>query len=205
MALSLGATEQSAFLQPAQPLEPNTAYDLVVTNLAQDRGGLFLSRQFSARLTTNSDLDTTPPAITILPGAGATDVALNTSIVVVSDGPLASDSVTASNLQLLQNGQPLATDLSLANDWLHVLLRPVLPLAANTTYTVRVSGLKDITGNMMAGDETSTFTTGVGVDLAGPTFVSSLPASGATEVSRNPVIQLQFDEAIRPPEGGLRT
>ena len=203
VAVSLNDDGTIAVLQPEAPLEASTSYQLVLTNLLQDRGGLPMS-SYTLPRTTNSLIDTTPPTVTLLPGNGATNVPLNASVFVLADKALVPDAVAAEDVRLLLNGQPVSASLTIAEDRLLVKLRPLQPLAANTTYTVTVQGLKDISGNTMAGEATSAFTTGAEADLIRPTLISSQPAPDATGVSLSPVIELRFSEPVTPPMGGFK-
>jgi hypothetical protein len=75
---------------------------------------------------------------------------------------------------------------------------PVVPLATNTSYTVTVAGVQDVSGNALVAPETTTFTTGTGADLIGPSVVSVSPASNTSGVPVNAVVQIQFSKRIDP-------
>ena len=77
-------------------------------------------------------------------------------------------------------------------------LTPAVPLTANTTYTISVTGVKDFTGNTMVGTTTASFTTGLGVDDTPPSLVSVTPADGVTSVPVSSTIKLLFSKVMNP-------
>jgi hypothetical protein len=177
----------------------------MVTPLVQDRGGLQFQSSFYKVFTTDSVVDTTPPSVTVLPGASAAGVALNASAYILLDGPVDPASVTPANLSLTEGGQSVPIDLTMTGDRLSIRLRPLTPLLANKVYTVSVTGLTDISGNQMTSPVQSSFTTGADADLAFPTLVSSQPASGATSQPTNASIQLTFSEPVVGLDNGFST
>src|SRR5260370_4452064 len=66
----------------------------------------------------------------------------------------------------------LAVTKRLRNGNQRVMLVPVVPLATNTTYTVTVAGVQDVSGDTLAAPETTTFTTGIAADLTPPSVVA---------------------------------
>ncbi len=66
---------------------------------------------------------------------------------------------------MLAGGTQVAVTGAVTNLNQILTLTPADPLAANTTYTISIVGVKDFVGNTMVGTITSTFTTGPGVDF----------------------------------------
>ena len=64
-------------------------------------------------------------------------------------------------------------------------LVPAAALAANTLYTLTVTGVTDLAGNPMSQAFTSSFTTGPGADFTQPSVTGFDPANGATQVPTN--------------------
>ena len=56
--------------------------------------------------------------------------------------------------------------------------------------------MKDLAGNALAANATSTFTTVAPVDTTPPTVTSFTPASGATGVATSGTIAIVFSEAL---------
>src|SRR5260370_11649539 len=92
----------------------------------------------------------------------------------------------------------LAVTKRLRNGNQRVMLVPVVPLATNTTYTVTVAGVQDVSGNTLAAPETTTFTTGIAADLTPPSVVSVSPGSNVSGVPANAVVQVQFSKRVDP-------
>jgi hypothetical protein len=86
--------------------------------------------------------------------------------------------------------------LSNANQTLTLV--PVVPLNPNTTYSISVTGVRDLSGNALTAPSTTTFTTGSGADLTPPVVTTVSPANGAGGVPTNSVIQLQFSKRVDP-------
>jgi hypothetical protein len=100
---------------------------------------------------------TAPTVDTRSPEDGATGVALDADVVAGFDEAVAADSVTEATVQL-RTGTTLvpATVTVVAGD---AVLDPAADLATDTTYTVRVDGVRDVAGNAMTAPATWSFTT----------------------------------------------
>ena len=75
-----------------------------------------------------------------------------------------------------------------------LLITPV-GLVADTTYTVTIDGLCDVSGNTV-GTLTRTVTTGSGVDETQPSFLGFSPSNGETGVSVTSPVTLSFNEPV---------
>jgi hypothetical protein len=74
-------------------------------------------------------------------------------------------------------------------------LDPTADLLNNTSYTVTVTtGVKDVAGNALAAQSTSTFTTIP--DTTAPTVTATSPTNGATTVATSSVVTVTFSEAM---------
>ncbi|MDE2462841.1 MAG: Ig-like domain-containing protein, partial [Alphaproteobacteria bacterium] len=85
-----------------------------------------------------------------------------------------------------------------SSDGLSVTFAPSQPMAANTTYTITIQGLRDSAGNLMTKAFQSSFTTGSSLDNTAPTIVRVDPANNATNVPTNVRYTVQFSKAIDP-------
>jgi hypothetical protein len=115
--------------------------------------------------TTNRYLTRVPPrkrprVVRTVPPKDATDVVLSTSALVVFSEPVDSSSVTAENVRLLLDGEPVAGTLALSEDGLRVEFTPAEPLQPSTTYILQVtSGVLDLDGDPLVEQPITTFTT----------------------------------------------
>jgi len=136
-----------------------------------------------------------PQVVGVSPSAGLTGVAINAQVVIQFNKPI--DALTVNQVTLSGNGTVNVTR-TLSNGNLNLILVPLVPLNTNTTYTVTVTGVQDLSGNLQSAPVTTGFTTGAGADLTPPTAIGISPASGATGVPTNTVIQLKFSKRIDP-------
>ena len=140
-----------------------------------------------------SAADTTKPTVTSrTPATGATNVALN-----VAPTATFSEAVTASSVAFeLRDASgalvPAATSYDATSRT--ATLTPNAALQPSTTYTARVSGAADASGNVMD-PVTWTFTTNA-PDTTKPTVTSRTPAAGATNVAVNVAPTATFSEAV---------
>ncbi|MFD5085336.1 Ig-like domain-containing protein [Kitasatospora sp. NPDC058406] len=107
--------------------------------------------------------DTTPPAVTgTAPAGGATGVAPGAAVRFSFGEPLDPASVTASTatLRTTAGGATVAGTVAYDAAANGVVLTPGAPLALTTGYTATVQGVRDSSGNVLAGPYAVSFTTG---------------------------------------------
>ena len=128
--------------------------------------------------------DTTPPTVTaISPASGTSNVATNAAATVTFSEALNSATVNASTVFLRNASNAVVTATVVYNAATNtVTVTPSASLANSTTYTVVVksgsAGVKDVAGNALVSDVTSSFTTIASSPLPAPASSSSLwPAS----------------------------
>ena len=121
--------------------------------------------------------DTTAPTVTgRTPAAGATGVPVGTTVTATFSEAVQQATIA---LELRAPGGAVVPSGTACNATTRTItLTPSAALAATTTYTVDLSGTKDVSGNVMA-PVTWTFTTEA-PDTTKPTVTSTSPASGAT-------------------------
>jgi hypothetical protein len=179
---------------PAQALTAGrsyTAYAYPVTDLAGNQS--YQLRSF----TTGAAADVQAPIVLVTSiSNGALVVPTNAVLAVRFDEPV--NEQTLNGIQLRQNGVPVAVDRLVSADHMTVTLKLKQLLAANTTYTFVVEGAQDLSGNALNPGRTVLFTTGAGIDLFEPVQTLRTPASSATNVPLNTLIQAQFNERINP-------
>jgi hypothetical protein len=152
---------------------------------------------FGVTFNTGTGTDTTGPVVKqVNPPSGMTGVGINAPVQILFSEPI--DAASLAGVTLKQGSTVIPTTVSEFDGDQGVQLLPLLPLATSTTYTINVTGVLDITGNAQSSFPSQSFTTGTGTDLVPPTFVSSTPANGATNVPDNSTIQVVFSEAMDP-------
>jgi YD repeat-containing protein len=127
-----------------------------------------------------------------------TGVPLNAHVVLEFDDPVdATSSLTGLQVQLA--GVPILGGIALSDGNKRITFTPASQLSANSTYlVVTTTQLTDFAANPLANPNSSTFTTGNATDTTPPSVVDVSPASGATAVPTNAVIQVQFSKRINP-------
>jgi len=109
--------------------------------------------------------DTTPPTVTGLnPASGATNVAISATVTVTFSEALNASTVSSSTV-FLRDANSVVVPAAVAYNSAAktVTLTPTSPLANSMTYTIVVksgsAGVKDLAGNALVSDSTSSFTT----------------------------------------------
>ncbi|SIO61560.1 Mo-co oxidoreductase dimerisation domain-containing protein [Singulisphaera sp. GP187] len=106
-----------------------------------------------------SGTDTTPPTVTTsTPAANATGVATTTTVSAIFSEPVQAGTIV---MTLTGPGGAVAGSFAYTTGTNTATFTPSASLAAQTTYTVNVSGAKDLANNVMAPTSWS-FTTGTG-------------------------------------------
>lgn len=136
------------------PLAGSSTYSIILTSGITDLYG----NPLAATTITFTTRDTTPPMVTSrLPLPGAIDVPLDAHVVVGFTEPVTFD---VPDFQLLDDtltSVPIDYDFGINGDV--IVLIPMAPLAASTTYTVRLtSNVTDLENNRLT-PESWTFTT----------------------------------------------
>jgi hypothetical protein len=146
---------------------------------------------------TGAGTDTTGPVVQqVSPPSGFTGVGINAPVDVLFNKPI--DGASLGDVTLMQGSSVVPANTSLYDGDRGIQLRPLVPLATSTTYTINVTGVLDITGNAQSSFPSQSFTTGTGTDLVTPTVVSTYPTSGQTNIPVNAALQAVFSQAMDP-------
>jgi hypothetical protein len=199
--VAYNAAANVATLTPGSPLNGSTVYTATVVGTAagvKDLAGNALQANFVWSFTTG---DTTPPTVTAsTPANGAVGVSPATAVTVTFSEAMNATTINVGTFSLSAPGSGEVSSSVVYNSGTRVAtLTPSTPLSASTTYTVTVvggaSGVKDLSGNALAGNLTSSFTTGL-VDTTAPTVTAFTPSNGATGVNRVTTVTASFSEAM---------
>src|SRR5205807_6658289 len=150
-------------------------------------------------LTAAQAADTATPAVgAVGPQNGATGVPLNARISVQFSEAMRSVSMVSNPVVVTAAGGAVVSgSIGISSDHTTMTLFPFSPLAANTSYTVSVSGVQDVSGNV-AVPFSSSFTTGAASVTARPSVVSTTPANGAVNVAPNSTVVVTFSAPVDP-------
>ncbi len=150
---------------------------------------------YNYTFTTGFTASVAAPQVTgVSPSSGLTKVPINAQIVVAFNEPVNGESLAGVTLSANGSTVGLSDVLSAGNQLLTIT--PVAGLLPNTTYTLTVNGVADLSGNAMTTANTSTFTTSGGPDLTQATVTSITPINTATGVPTTTNVQIQFSKLM---------
>ena len=210
---------------PKESLKPNTSYTATLTTGAKDlAGNPFAADKTWTFITGASDgagsgstgggggggssgggstaggsgnADTTPPTLSASnPVNAALNVFTNGKLAVTFSEVMDASSLNSTTFSLVGPGQtPVLGSVTYAGTT--ATFTPAANLAANTQFTATITnGVKDLSGNALAANQTWTFTTGSAIDTTAPTVNLSTPANAATGVAVNSAVSSTFSEAM---------
>ena len=174
-----------------------------VNSVYSDTGGFFnQSFNFSnywVDVVFDNAADTSPPTVsTVVPANGTTNVAISTNFNVTFSEAMDATTLNPNTITLQDNSNHIIpTTLSYSSATFTATLVPASALNPSTTYTIILpaGGAKDLAGNALLTNFTSTFTTGE-PDTIPPTVISVVPVNGSTDVSSSTNINVTFSEAM---------
>ena len=127
---------------------------------------------------------------------GTEAVATNASLIVYWDKPLNSLCVNAETVTLTSDsGDVIQGTVTYSGYYRRIKFDPVNNLAANTAYKLTLSGVCDLTGQVLD-DYSLSFSTGDTVDTTKPSIRSSQPSHGSTLVPIGSQISITFNELL---------
>ena len=190
--VSVSADRRSLTLTPTEPLLDSRQYFFQLFSLLDLAGNPV--NPLSVSFTTAGGADTVAPTVTaISPVAGAVNVPVNAHVIVRLSEAVDPTSVSGA----VQLTPAVAGSLTISADEQTLTFIPTAPLVVSTTHGVTVSGLRDMTGNVMTPFASSFTTRAVGTaDTTLPTVVQTVPAQGATGVAVNSPIVITISEPI---------
>jgi hypothetical protein len=195
-SISWSADETTIFVTPTNPLANATPYYLFSQNL-MDISGNSQQTNFCVTFSTGTGTDTTGPVVQqISPPSGLTGVPINAPVQILFNEPVSAASLGGVTLQ--QGASVIPATASLYDGNRGVQLLPNVPLTPGTVYTVNVTGVVDITGNVQSSVPSQSFTTGMGTGLVVPTLVSTNPTNGQSGVAANTSVQVVFSKPMDP-------
>ena len=194
--LAYNATTRVATFTPSAPLAQATSYTFSV-NGVRDAQGNTMTGPVTATFTTG---DLTAPTVTgVVPGSGANGIATNTTVEVTFSEPMNPATITSTNIELRNSTTSALVPATVTYANNVATLRPTGPLSNATGYTLTVkTGVTDISGNPLAVQFVSSFTTAPLPDNVAPTIVTRTPGPGATGVATNTTVVVTFSEAMDP-------
>ena len=187
------ADQTTVFIVPTSPLAVGAQYYLFSFSLTDLSGNQ--QQGFDISFTTSFTANTNPPTvINTSPENADTQVPTNSPVEVLFSESVQPTSV--GQVTLTTGGNPVAVTPSFGNGNQLLILTPNLPLAANSSYTLTITGVKDTAGNQMTSTVTNTFTTGSTFNFIPPVVTVADPANGTLNVGLNVTPHVTFSEPV---------
>jgi len=195
VTFSFSADLTTVMLKPTANLTASHTFQLCSFYMTDLSGNP--QQNFCINFSSGTGTDTTGPVVQqVSPPSGATGVGINAPVQILFNKFISGASI--GGVTLKQGSSVIPTTATLYDGDQGIQLRPLVPLATGTTYTINVTGVKDITGNTQSSFPSKSFMTGTGTDLVTPTLVSTNPTSGQTGVPVNTTVQVVFNKAMGP-------
>ena len=176
------ADRLSIAFTPLTPLLPTTSYCLNLVGVTDQMGVALNPYPYSNQtcFVTGAGSDTAHPAVvSVSPPDKSINVPVNVVPSVLIGEPVNPISVTSAAVVLTGGGQGIQGTVVMAPDFETITLTPAANLAADTSYTLTVSGLSDVAGNLMTPFTSSFQTDSAGVpDTTAPVVISTSPVDG---------------------------
>ncbi len=190
VSISSGLDKQQLTITPLEVLFENRKY--TVNSSVKDYSNN--SKVGFFNFTTGVGIDIEPPAIDVFGiDENQTDIPLNARVRVRFNEPININKLA--EISLFNNGIPVNVSTNLSSDRKLLTLIPQELLKANSLYTFQVSGIEDLSGNKLASVTERHFSTGGKVDASEGIVVTAPITNGATNVPRDRVLAMQFDES----------
>ncbi|HEV2990986.1 MAG TPA: Ig-like domain-containing protein [Candidatus Angelobacter sp.] len=191
--------QQTLILTPAVPLSANTQYVVTVTGI-QDASGNAMAGTVTAGFTTGAGADfIRPQVVSVSPADGAVAVPTNAVAQVQFNKRVDQLTVNQTTFQMVPpQGNPITTTVTVSADGQSAVLTPTTSLVPSTTYRINLSnGITDLSGLSLGGFSAG-FTTGTGVQAAGPQVVAVSPQNGSSGVPVNAHVVVALNEPVEP-------
>jgi hypothetical protein len=199
---TVAANGQSIVFTPSSSFTAGTPIQVFLNSTAQDTYGNNLTN-FQATFTTAGSTSSSAVVQAVNPGAGTSNVPLNTTIQVQYNQALQSGSVTCNgssgSVTVKDSSNTYLTpNCTLVGGGQVININPTGNLAAGTQYTVSVSASVTNTSSVPVSPFSYTFTAGAAVDNAAPVVISVTPPDSSIHIGTNAGVSVNFDRAINP-------
>ena len=197
---SLSADGLTISFVPNAPLAASTGYSVNFPGAGfgigiSDLAGNSLQGISPISFTTGATASTTAPQVTgVSPVNGSTAVPINAQVVIQFNEPVNAAQLSGVTLSA---GSAVTVSQALTNGNQRLTLVPAVPLSPGTAYTLSVTGVQDLSGNLMP-SMSATFTTGTAADLSPATVAAINPASNSTGIQASTPVTVTFSKSIDP-------
>ena len=146
-----------------------------------------------------SNPDVLPPEVALVAPFNGDLVPISTILVIRFSEPLLPSSLNATSVKLLdESAVEYDGVVALSQDGYIVTFNPTLYLPPNASYTLQLSGVRDLAGNPLSQQYNLSVNTSDVADTVGPTYLSSIPFNNDTAIPVNSQLSILFNELIDP-------
>ncbi|MBI4650946.1 Ig-like domain-containing protein [Candidatus Desantisbacteria bacterium] len=194
---------------PTNLLEPNTTYTATITKGVKDISGNYMAEDYIwSFITINPEVEIIfPEILSASPYDGGIDIVRDTTISAVFSKDMDTSSINGSTFYIEDRSQESEDRVEGRVNYNNriVTFTPTNLLEPNTTYTVTITkGVKDISGNYMAGDYIWNFITEKEPDIIEPPIpdtippeiISTNPENNAAYINPGIILSAVFSEKI---------
>ncbi len=197
LTVTLSASGMEVTMTPQIALLPNTRYYFQGCCGFQDQDGNN-GNSVTEYFWTNGGAASSGPTVSVSPANSATAIPLNAQVIASISAPVDPTTVGQNAIAVSGPGNsPVAGTVTEVNTQ-QINFAPTNPLAASTTYTVKINNFTDANGNAVM-PSTTTFTTGTAASTGGLTFTGGLTSNDGGALSAyNVQICLTFSQILDP-------
>lgn len=190
--VTYSSDDNVATLTPNSTLAYNTQYTATISTGVQSSVGTALAANYSWSFTTAASA----PAVTVVsPAAGATDVAIATTVTATFNQTMTGTTINSSTFTLAaQGGGAVAGSVTYNSTSQEATFAPASNLSYGVTYTATIStGATASTGTPLAQNYVWSFTIAAAPI---PAVTSTVPANGATNVNVGNALTAAFSQPM---------
>lgn len=148
----------------------------------------------------NSDTSDAPTVYTTVPASGATNVVLNTNVIVTFSEAMDDTTITSESFSVKGLNETALTGTYVYDAASKsASFDPDRDFTASTVYTATIKKtVKSATGTSLDEDYVWSFTSGIAIDTTPPMILSTDPADAAIDVPLNRNVSATFNETLEP-------
>lgn len=170
-AITFSGDLTTVFLKPSANLTASHNFQMCSYYMTDLSGNP--QQNFCVYFNTGTGTQTAGPTVLqVSPPSGSTGVGINSWVQILFSEYI--DAASTAGVTLKQGGSVVPITTTTYDGDQGIQLLPLAPLAPNTTYTINVTGVLDITGNAQTSFPSQSFTTGTGVDLVAPAWLTAV-------------------------------
>jgi hypothetical protein len=178
-----------------------SALKFVVIGVKNTKGVAMVGAH-QASVTMGQAFDASPPTFRSSPGSGQTEVPVNATMRLRFNEPLNKLTVNGSNIALTRSPFNVVVDagVSLQDSGRTVVVTPGIALMSDTSYSVLIKGISDLSGNLSFPASSPSygvgFSTASGAATEPPVLLALDPPDGSQNVPSNPNIQIVYSQPV---------